>query len=50
MWPDPAGLSLGGMNLPSTFMVANYDWRRGELEKEGIGGMGKREYVGVWQS
>lgn len=33
MWPDLAGLSLGGMNLPSTFMVTKYDWGRGDLSK-----------------
>lgn len=47
MWPDLAGLALGGMNLPSTFMVAKYYWGRGNLRK-GIGGMGEREYVGGW--
>lgn len=48
MWPDLAGPSLGGLNLPSTFMVAKHDWGEGEFEKEGIGEMGEREYVEVW--
>lgn len=48
MWPALADLSLGGMNLPSTFMVAKYDGGEGESETEGIGGMGERECVEVW--
>lgn len=48
MWPALADLSLGGMNLPSTFMVAKYDGGEGESEAEGIGGMGERECVEVW--
>ena len=48
MWPDLAGPSLGGLNLPSTFMVAKQDGGEGEFEKEGIGEMGERECVEVW--
>lgn len=44
MWPDLAGLSLGGMNLPSTFMVTKYDWGEGEFEQE----LGEWEKGSMW--
>lgn len=37
MWPDLPGLSWGGMNLPSTFMVAEWDWGRGNPRKRELG-------------
>lgn len=46
MWPDLAGLSLGGMNLPSTFMVAKQDWGRGNLRKRELG---EWERGSVWE-
>ena len=48
MWPDLAGPSLGGLNLPSTFMVAKHDWGgRGIWEKENWGNWRKGVCGGV---
>ena len=48
MWPDLAGPSLGGLNLPSTFMVAKHDWGgRGIWEKENWGNWRKGVCRGV---
>lgn len=46
MWPDLAGPSLGGLNLPSTFMVANTTGGKGNLRKRELG---KWEKGSMWR-